>query len=62
MFGRVSRYSNDMCTFVVDMCAAGPGMVLGQAGPTTIYTDSGLPATGLMSFDVEDVGGICSFR
>ncbi len=32
----------------------GPGFILGQAGPTAIRIDGGLPATAIMEFDVAD--------
>jgi hypothetical protein len=33
----------------------GPGGVLGQAGPTAIWSETQLPAAGIMEFDVADV-------
>ena len=33
----------------------GPGGILGQAGPTSVRTDSSLPATAEMTFDIADV-------
>ncbi|MEE8291761.1 MAG: leishmanolysin-related zinc metalloendopeptidase [Candidatus Tectomicrobia bacterium] len=33
----------------------GAGRILGQAGPTRVRTDGGLPITGVMSFDVADL-------
>ena len=34
----------------------GPGGILGQAGPTKVWTAAGLTATGTMQFDSADVG------
>lgn len=33
----------------------GEGAVLGQAGPTALLPESGLPATGIMQFDTADI-------
>ena len=33
----------------------GPGRILGQAGPRLVRIDGGLPITGIMSFDSEDL-------
>ena len=38
-----------------DTCIDGPGNVLGSAGPQYIWTATGLPATGIMEFDSEDI-------
>ncbi|KAL7574389.1 hypothetical protein ACA910_008487 [Epithemia clementina (nom. ined.)] len=38
-----------------DTCIDGPGQILGQAGPQLIWSNSGLPATGRMVFDKEDI-------
>jgi Leishmanolysin len=38
-----------------DICLDGPGKVLGRAAPLLTYRSTGLPATGMMEFDREDV-------
>ena len=36
----------------------GAGRILGRAGPSLVRTDGGLPITGVMSFDVADLGNM----
>ena len=36
----------------------GPSGILGQAGPTTLRGDTGLPITGVMQFDEDDILGL----
>ncbi|MFC3965585.1 leishmanolysin-related zinc metalloendopeptidase [Nocardia jiangsuensis] len=49
---------DDVLIFAEGRSIDGPGSVLGQAGPTLIRSDSLLPITGEMTFDIADLAGL----
>ena len=53
--GRLTGTFDDVIIFVNLSSIDGPGGVLGSAGPCYFRTPSGLPITGVMTFDTDDL-------